>query len=158
MESTDAAIIYTMEPVLGALWAYLFLGERWGPDGWIGAALILFSSFATQVAFPPCLSSKICVSDLWNKGQEDRSLIESFGDLLANFLFFILGVLSSLFSLVGLVGSLMHELKRMPSLIAQLYLNCRYMEVANPNPTVFPRRPNRSTPKVCSRCSFLNHW
>lgn len=38
-----------MEPVLGALWAYLLLGERWGPNGWIGAGLIIFASFATQV-------------------------------------------------------------------------------------------------------------
>eukprot|EP00210_Caulerpa_lentillifera_P005199 g4967.t2 len=47
--STDAAVIYTMEPVLGALWAYLLLGERWGPNGWIGAGLIIIASFATQV-------------------------------------------------------------------------------------------------------------
>ena len=49
VDSTDAAIVYTMEPVLGALWAYILLGERWGPNGWIGAALILASSFVTQV-------------------------------------------------------------------------------------------------------------
>ena len=35
--------------VLGALWAYLFLGERWGPAGWVGASLIIGSSFVTQV-------------------------------------------------------------------------------------------------------------
>lgn len=49
VDSTDAAIVYTMEPVLGALWAYILLGERWGPNGWIGAALILASSFVTQM-------------------------------------------------------------------------------------------------------------
>lgn len=49
VDSTDAAIVYTMDPVLGALWAYIFLGERWGPNGWIGAALILASSFVTQM-------------------------------------------------------------------------------------------------------------
>lgn len=49
VSSTDAAIIYTMEPVLGALMAYCFLGERWGPLGWFGAALILTSSLATQL-------------------------------------------------------------------------------------------------------------
>lgn len=54
VDSTDAAIVYTMEPVLGALWAYLLLGERWGPNGWIGAALILASSFVTQVRTPLC--------------------------------------------------------------------------------------------------------
>ena len=31
--STDAAIVYTLEPVLGATLAYLLLGERWGPAG-----------------------------------------------------------------------------------------------------------------------------
>jgi len=49
VDSTDAAIVYTMDPVLGALWAYIFLGERWGPNGWTGAALILASSFVTQM-------------------------------------------------------------------------------------------------------------
>jgi len=47
--STDAAIIYTMEPVLGSLLAYFLLGERWGPMGWLGAGLILTSSLATQL-------------------------------------------------------------------------------------------------------------
>ncbi|CAD7701511.1 unnamed protein product [Ostreobium quekettii] len=47
--STDAAIIYTMEPVLGSILAYFFLGERWGPMGWLGAGLILTSSLATQL-------------------------------------------------------------------------------------------------------------
>eukprot|EP01026_Neomeris_dumetosa_P002664 TRINITY_DN1071_c0_g2_i2.p1 TRINITY_DN1071_c0_g2~~TRINITY_DN1071_c0_g2_i2.p1 ORF type:complete len:438 (-),score=50.25 TRINITY_DN1071_c0_g2_i2:1407-2624(-) len=49
VSSVEAAIIYTMEPVLGAALAYCFLGERWGPLGWIGAALILGSSLAAQV-------------------------------------------------------------------------------------------------------------
>ncbi|KAK9816430.1 hypothetical protein WJX72_000116 [[Myrmecia] bisecta] len=49
VSSTDAAIIYTLEPVLGALFAYLVLDERWGPAGWVGAALIVFSSLATQL-------------------------------------------------------------------------------------------------------------
>ena len=47
--STEAAIIYSLEPVLGALGAYLLLGERWGPAGWIGAALIVASSLAVQI-------------------------------------------------------------------------------------------------------------
>lgn len=46
--STEAAIIYTMEPVLGAGMAFAVLGERWGPMGWVGAALIVGSCLAMQ--------------------------------------------------------------------------------------------------------------
>lgn len=49
VSSTDAAIIYTMEPVLGAGMAYVVLGERWGKLGWLGAALIIASSLAAQI-------------------------------------------------------------------------------------------------------------
>ncbi|KAK9816221.1 hypothetical protein WJX74_001240 [Apatococcus lobatus] len=49
VSSVEAAIIYTLEPVLGAAFAYLLLGERWGPAGWCGAALIVLSSLATQI-------------------------------------------------------------------------------------------------------------
>lgn len=49
VSSVDAALVYTLEPVLGALLAWLLLGERWGPAGWVGAGLIVGSSFATQV-------------------------------------------------------------------------------------------------------------
>lgn len=47
--STDAAIIYSLEPLLGASFAWLLLGERWGPAGWVGAGLIVGSSLATQI-------------------------------------------------------------------------------------------------------------
>jgi drug/metabolite transporter (DMT)-like permease len=47
--STDAAIVYTAEPLLGAGLAAYFLGERWGPSGWIGAVMILGSCILTQV-------------------------------------------------------------------------------------------------------------
>jgi len=49
VSSTDAAIIYTMEPVLGAAFAYALLGERWGNLGWAGAGLIVISSLAAQI-------------------------------------------------------------------------------------------------------------
>jgi hypothetical protein len=49
VSSTDAAMIYSLEPVVGALMAYAFLGERWGAWGWAGGALILASSVATQM-------------------------------------------------------------------------------------------------------------
>ena len=49
VSSTEAAIIYTMEPVMGALLCYFMLGERWSAAGWVGAGLIIASSLATQI-------------------------------------------------------------------------------------------------------------
>jgi drug/metabolite transporter (DMT)-like permease len=45
-----AALIYTAEPLWGALFAWVLLGERWGPSGWLGAALIVGSCLAAQLA------------------------------------------------------------------------------------------------------------
>ena len=50
VSSTDAAMIYSLEPALGALLAWALLGERWGAWGWAGAGLILAASLATQMA------------------------------------------------------------------------------------------------------------
>jgi drug/metabolite transporter (DMT)-like permease len=47
--STEVAIVYTLEPVLGAGLAFAFLGERWGPSGWVGASLIVASCLAMQL-------------------------------------------------------------------------------------------------------------
>lgn len=41
VSATETAIIYGLEPVWGAGFAWFLLGERWGLSGWIGAALIL---------------------------------------------------------------------------------------------------------------------
>ena len=41
MSATHAAIIFTLEPVVTALLAAWFLGERLGPRGWAGGALVL---------------------------------------------------------------------------------------------------------------------
>lgn len=49
VSSTEAAITYTLEPVLGAAFAYVLLGERWGRNGWIGAFLIVASCLMTQL-------------------------------------------------------------------------------------------------------------
>lgn len=49
VSSVEAAIIYTLEPVLGAAFAWAMLGERLGPKGFLGAAIILGSSLVTQV-------------------------------------------------------------------------------------------------------------
>eukprot|EP00878_Enallax_costatus_P021769 GHUV01023062.1.p1 GENE.GHUV01023062.1~~GHUV01023062.1.p1 ORF type:complete len:275 (+),score=90.51 GHUV01023062.1:264-1088(+) len=49
VSSTEAALVYSLEPVSGALMAYAFLGERWGAMGWVGAAIILAASVTTQL-------------------------------------------------------------------------------------------------------------
>lgn len=41
VSAAEAAMVYTLEPLYGAGFAWLLLGERWGPMGWVGAALIL---------------------------------------------------------------------------------------------------------------------
>ncbi|WP_022799045.1 DMT family transporter [Thermus islandicus] len=41
----QAAILYTLEPVWATLFAFLVLGERLGPSGLLGAALVLLATF-----------------------------------------------------------------------------------------------------------------
>ncbi|KAK9806318.1 hypothetical protein WJX72_010202 [[Myrmecia] bisecta] len=47
--ATMAALIYTTEPLWGALMAYVVMGDRWGPTGWLGAALIISASLGSQL-------------------------------------------------------------------------------------------------------------
>ncbi|KAG1334723.1 Integral membrane protein [Cocos nucifera] len=49
VSATEAAIIYGLEPVWGAAFAWFLLGERWGTTEWIGAALVLCGSLAVQI-------------------------------------------------------------------------------------------------------------
>ena len=49
VSSTEAAIVYCMEPVCGAAFAYVLLNERWGLNGWIGAIMIVGSCLSTQL-------------------------------------------------------------------------------------------------------------
>ena len=49
VSSVEASIIYTLEPVIGAAFAFIVLGERWGPMGWAGAGLIVSSCLVTQI-------------------------------------------------------------------------------------------------------------
>lgn len=44
-----AALIYTSEPLWGALLAWFVLDERWGATGWVGAAMIIGSSLYSQL-------------------------------------------------------------------------------------------------------------
>lgn len=50
VSSTEAAIIYTLEPVFGAGLAYVMLGERWGTSGWVGAGLIIVACLIAQAS------------------------------------------------------------------------------------------------------------
>ncbi len=48
VKSTQAAVIYTLEPVWGLVFAYLILGEVLGPRGWFGAAMIIIAALISQ--------------------------------------------------------------------------------------------------------------
>ncbi|KAK3009023.1 hypothetical protein RJ639_014000, partial [Escallonia herrerae] len=60
VSATEAAIIYGLEPVWGAGFAWFLLGERWATFGWIGAGLVLGGSLTVQIlgASSPTLSNK----------------------------------------------------------------------------------------------------
>ena len=49
VSAPDAALVYSTEPVWGALAAVLLLGERWGPTTYGGAGLILAGSLLGQL-------------------------------------------------------------------------------------------------------------
>ncbi|XP_039127318.1 uncharacterized protein LOC120263469 isoform X2 [Dioscorea cayenensis subsp. rotundata] len=49
VSATETAIIYGLEPVWGAAFAWFLLGERWGPLGWIGAALVICGNLIVQI-------------------------------------------------------------------------------------------------------------
>lgn len=54
VSATETAIIYGLEPVWGAAFAWAMLGERWGMTGFVGAAFIIAGSFMVQIlgSFP----------------------------------------------------------------------------------------------------------
>ena len=41
VSATETVIVYGLEPVWGAAFAWFLLGERWDNAAWIGAALVL---------------------------------------------------------------------------------------------------------------------
>ncbi|KAL9258865.1 putative transporter [Drosera capensis] len=49
VSATETAVIYALEPVWGAGFAWFLLGERWGTVGWLGAALVLGGSLMVQM-------------------------------------------------------------------------------------------------------------
>ncbi|KAL5544974.1 hypothetical protein UlMin_008758 [Ulmus minor] len=58
VSATETAIIYGLEPLWGAGFAWCILGERWGMLGWIGATLVLGGSLMLQLfgSSPTCKS------------------------------------------------------------------------------------------------------
>ncbi|KAK1416055.1 hypothetical protein QVD17_31843 [Tagetes erecta] len=59
VSATEAAIVYGLEPVWGAGFAWFFLGERWGVSGWFGAALVLGGSLMVQIIGASSASSSV---------------------------------------------------------------------------------------------------
>ena len=49
ISAATAALVYTAEPLWGAAFAWWFMGDRWGPIGWVGSALIIGSSVGSQL-------------------------------------------------------------------------------------------------------------
>ena len=49
VSASMCALIYTAEPLWGAMFAWTIMGDRWGPAGWIGAALIVGASAGSQL-------------------------------------------------------------------------------------------------------------
>ncbi|XP_072973033.1 uncharacterized protein [Typha angustifolia] len=53
VSATESAVIYGLEPLWGAAFAWFLLGERWDTNAWIGAALILGSCLTVQILGSP---------------------------------------------------------------------------------------------------------
>ncbi|PWZ16847.1 putative transporter [Zea mays] len=49
VSATETAIIYGLEPVWGAAFAWVMLGERWGLTGFVGAIFIMAGSLMVQI-------------------------------------------------------------------------------------------------------------
>jgi len=49
LSATEAAILYTLEPVFASLFAFWWLGESWGLRGWLGGAVILAATLLSQL-------------------------------------------------------------------------------------------------------------
>lgn len=49
VSASAAAVVYTLEPVSAAAFAYLILGEQIGALGWLGGAIMVFAMLLTQI-------------------------------------------------------------------------------------------------------------
>ena len=75
VSASTCALIYTAEPLWGALFAWHFMGDRWGAAGWLGAALIVGASVGSQVlTFDEDDEKKAKKSD----GEKDAMHVENF--------------------------------------------------------------------------------
>jgi DME family drug/metabolite transporter len=45
LEATRASVVATLEPVLAAVFAYLWWGERFSAGGYLGAGLVLLAVY-----------------------------------------------------------------------------------------------------------------
>lgn len=52
VSATETAIIYGLEPLWGAAFAWFMLQERWGATGWFGAILILGKIYFQRTMVP----------------------------------------------------------------------------------------------------------
>jgi drug/metabolite transporter (DMT)-like permease len=50
VSATETAIIYGLEPVWGAAFAWVMLGERWGLTGFVGAIFIMGKNVFTVLS------------------------------------------------------------------------------------------------------------
>ncbi|KAK9063685.1 hypothetical protein SSX86_017556 [Deinandra increscens subsp. villosa] len=73
ISATETALIYGLEPVWGAGFAWFLLGERWSLPGWIGAALVLGGSLTVQIIGASSPSSSVKHDDSSKK--DDATLI-----------------------------------------------------------------------------------
>jgi drug/metabolite transporter (DMT)-like permease len=49
VSASQAAIIFTLEPIYTAIFAFVFLSERLGPSGWLGAALVIVAALVSSL-------------------------------------------------------------------------------------------------------------
>ncbi|KAL9993534.1 putative EamA domain-containing protein [Helianthus debilis subsp. tardiflorus] len=77
VSATETAIVYGLEPVWGAGFAWFFLGERWGVSGWFGAALVLGGSLMVQIigASSPSSSVKCNTEEVVSDRQNEVSAV-----------------------------------------------------------------------------------
>lgn len=76
VSATETAIIYGLEPLWGAGFAWFLLGERWGALGWIGAALVLGGSLVVQIFGSSTAEEFIVAEESKEKGDLLRVAVE----------------------------------------------------------------------------------
>ena len=62
VSAPDAAIIYALDPVYGAGFSFLLLGETLGPQGAAGAGLVLLAVLFSRTAKPDAPEGEVAVA------------------------------------------------------------------------------------------------